>query len=45
VLQKLFSFAPLHGDDLTLSLAAGFLCLMWFEILKRFSRAHPPGVG
>jgi Ca2+-transporting ATPase len=43
-LQELFSFAPLHSDDLTLSLAAGFLCLMWFELLKRFSRAHRAGV-
>jgi Ca2+-transporting ATPase len=36
-LQKLFSFSALHGGDLALSLAAGVLCLMWFELLKRFS--------
>ncbi len=39
-LQRLFSFAPLHGDDLTISLIAGFLCLMWFELLKRFAGAR-----
>jgi len=38
MLQHLFSFAPLHWDDLLLSLSAGFLCLMWFELLKRFTR-------
>lgn len=36
-LQKLFSFSPLHRGDLALSLTAGFLCLMWFELLKRYS--------
>ena len=36
-LQRLFSFSPLHADDLTASLIAGFLCLMWFELLKRFA--------
>ena len=35
-LQRLFSFSPLHTDDLALSLAAGILCLLWFEFLKRF---------
>jgi Ca2+-transporting ATPase len=40
-LQRLFSFAPLHMDDLALSLSAGVLCLMWFEILKLFMRAKP----
>jgi P-type Ca2+ transporter type 2C len=35
-LQRLFSFSPLHADDLALSLVAGFLCLLWFEFLKRF---------
>lgn len=33
-LQRLFSFAPLHAADLTLSLAAGAGCLLWLEILK-----------
>ncbi len=40
-LQRLFSFSPLHSDDLLLSLLAGFICLMWFELLKRFSRREP----
>jgi Ca2+-transporting ATPase len=34
-LQRLFSFAPLHAHDLIISLAAGFVCLVWFELLKR----------
>ena len=33
-LQRLFSFAPLHADDLALSLAAGVGCLIWFDLLK-----------
>jgi Ca2+-transporting ATPase len=40
-LQRLFSFAPLHRDDLALSLTAGFLCLMWFELLKRYLHPGP----
>jgi P-type Ca2+ transporter type 2C len=35
-LQRLFSFAPLHADDLAASLIAGFLPLTWFELFKRF---------
>ena len=38
-LQRLFSFSPLHADDLTFSLVAGFLCLLWFELLKLLRRA------
>jgi P-type Ca2+ transporter type 2C len=34
-LQRLFSFAPLHGSDLIVSVLAGFGCLLWFEVLKR----------
>ena len=37
-LQRLFSFSPLHADDLMLSLLAGFLCLLWFEVAKRLLR-------
>jgi Ca2+-transporting ATPase len=33
-LQKLFSFAPLHANDLALSLLAGVACLSWLEVLK-----------
>lgn len=32
--QRLFHFAPLHGVDVALSLAAGALCVLVFEILK-----------
>ncbi len=39
-LQRLFSFAALHPDDLAISLVAGFLCLMWFELLKRITRSY-----
>src|SRR5579863_4690897 len=42
-LQRLFSFSPLHADDLAASLIAGFVCLMWFELLKRFSRPKHAG--
>jgi Ca2+-transporting ATPase len=33
-MQKLFSFAPLHADDLALALLAGASFLIWFEVLK-----------
>jgi Ca2+-transporting ATPase len=33
-LQHLFSFAPLHRDDLFWSVTAGAACLGWFELLK-----------
>jgi Ca2+-transporting ATPase len=39
-LQALFSFSPLHADDLTLCLVAGFLSLMWFELLKWISASR-----
>jgi Ca2+-transporting ATPase len=32
--QRLFHFAPLHAVDLVLSMGAGVLCVMWFELLK-----------
>jgi Ca2+-transporting ATPase len=32
--RELFSFAPLHAQDIGLSLAAGLACLAWFEVLK-----------
>ncbi len=40
-LRRLFSFSPLHTDDLALSVLAGVLCLLWFELLKRFRRSKP----
>ena len=33
-LQHLFRFAPLHANDLALSLAAGVICLLWFDLVK-----------
>ncbi len=32
--RALFSFAPVHARDISLSLLAGLACLGWFEILK-----------
>jgi len=37
--QRLFHFAPLHANDLFLSIGAGLVCVMWFEVLK-FARRH-----
>lgn len=38
--RRLFHFAPLHPPDLLLSLAAGLLCVLWFEIVKGVRRAR-----
>jgi len=32
--QRQFHFAPLHPNDLALSLAAGVVCVIWFDALK-----------
>jgi Ca2+-transporting ATPase len=32
--QRLFHFAPLHAKDAILSLGAGLVCVLWFELLK-----------
>ena len=32
--RALFSFAPVHAEDIGLSLLAGLACLAWFEALK-----------
>src|SRR5215472_9388326 len=37
--QRLFHFAPVHADDLVLSVAAAPVCLLWFEALKRIRQA------
>ena len=34
VVQRLFHFAPLHAGDLLLSLGAGSICVLWFELAK-----------
>jgi Ca2+-transporting ATPase len=36
--QRIFHFAPLHLDDLGLSVAAGLTCVLWSEVLKRYPR-------
>jgi Ca2+-transporting ATPase len=38
VLRDLFHFGPLHPNDLVICLGAGILCVLWFEIVKFFSR-------
>ena len=39
--QRLFHFAPLRTGDLLLSLGAGFVCVLWFEAVKRVRRRFP----
>ncbi len=34
VAQRLFHFEPLHAIDLVLSLGAGLVCVLWFELVK-----------
>lgn len=36
--QRMFHFAPLHPRDLGLSLGAGLLCVLWFEVVKFTTR-------
>jgi Ca2+-transporting ATPase len=36
--RRLFRFAPLHANDLALSLGAGFVCVLWLEVVKRVRR-------
>ena len=38
--RRLFHFAPLHLTDLLLSLGAGLLCVLWFEVVKRVRRTR-----
>jgi Ca2+-transporting ATPase len=44
--RELFHFGPLHGDDITVALAAGLIALLLLELAKRlvqpfFSLRHP----
>jgi Ca2+-transporting ATPase len=41
-LRDLFHFSTLHADDLALCLAAGFVSILWFEVLKVFKRRITP---
>jgi len=38
--RRVFHFSRLHPTDLLLSLGAGFLCVLWFEVVKRVRRAR-----
>jgi P-type Ca2+ transporter type 2C len=40
VARGLFHFAPLSALDLLLSFAAGLLCVLWFEVVKRVRRSR-----
>ncbi|MEO8593762.1 MAG: cation-translocating P-type ATPase [Candidatus Solibacter sp.] len=42
VAQQLFHFAPLRARDLALSMGAGAVCVMWFELLKLTKRRGQP---
>ncbi len=39
--RGLLHFAALHVTDLLLSLGAGLVCVLWFELLKLFTSARP----
>ena len=38
--QRLFHFAPLHAPDLIMSLGAGLVCVLWFELVKLAKKAR-----
>jgi hypothetical protein len=38
VLRDLFNFGMLHANDIALCFGAGASCILWFEIVKFFSR-------
>ena len=40
--QRLFHFDPLHANDLFLSLGAGLVCVLWFELVKLAGRRRKP---
>ncbi|MBK9030962.1 MAG: cation-translocating P-type ATPase [Myxococcales bacterium] len=40
VARRFFHFAPLHLTDLLLSLGAGLVCVLWFEVVKQVRRAR-----
>ena len=39
--RELFHFAPLHLPDVLIAIAAGLLCVSWFEVVKRLRRRQP----
>ncbi len=40
-LIKMFRFDTLHGTDLLLCFSAGFMSILWFEVLKLFRNKRP----
>ena len=40
-LIKMFRFDTLHGTDLLLCFSAGFMSILWFEVLKLFLNKRP----
>jgi Ca2+-transporting ATPase len=42
-LQRLFHFAPVRGLDLLLACGAGFVSILWFEVVKARRRRQPAG--
>lgn len=38
--RRLFHFSPLHTTDLLLSVGAGLICVLWFEVVKQVRRAR-----
>jgi P-type Ca2+ transporter type 2C len=36
--RDLFHFGPLHPNDLAICVGAGLVCILWFEVVKYFSR-------
>jgi Ca2+-transporting ATPase len=45
VARRLFHFAPLHANDLVLSLTAGLICVLWFDVLKWYQHRASPHVA
>jgi Ca2+-transporting ATPase len=43
--QGLFHFAPLHARDLALSIGAGVLCVVWFDVVKLAGRRRTRGAA
>ena len=43
--QRLFHFAPLHVTDVVLSVGAGIVSVLWFDLLKRGRRRATPGAS
>ncbi len=43
--QRLCHFAPLHLPDIARAVAAGLVCVGWFEVVKAFRRHRLHGTG